>query len=166
MTDTNESRQQEQPQPAPGAFNTTTPTTTPRPKDYTITFILPVGSSRGSEVYWFEAEIAWAQERYGTDRVRVVDMAKLSIPDQIRVMTTTALYVSNHGGGSSFSFFLPRGASAILFWHGPRRFDYPFYESVDHFRSTWIGVEERSRVNRTIAMIENEYEQSLTEWIK
>lgn len=129
-----------------------------------ITFSIPVGTSRPDEVWWFEDEIKAAKMRYGEDVVRVVNMANITIQDQARIVTNSAVLITNHGGGGFVSLFLPKGAGALVFWHKGIRFDHAFYESAGYFRPVWIGVEERPQINRTMAIIDYLVEQSSLVW--
>ena len=66
-----------------------TTTTWPR-----IVFSLPVGSSRPDQVSFFEQEIALARAKDGNDTVAAVDMAELSVYDQMKLVQNAA--VSHH----------------------------------------------------------------------
>lgn len=133
------------------------------PKGY-ITFSLPGGSSRPDEVFWFEKEIKLAQQLYGNGTVQVVDMAKLTIQEQILLARDSVVLLTNHGGGGAVSTFLQSGSSVIVFWHGKVRKDHNFYESAGYFRTHWISVEERQYINRTMALIQNELEKTALVW--
>ena len=61
------------------------------------------------------------------------------------------------------SIFLPRGASAIVFWHG-RKMDHHWYESAGYFRSVYVGFDERPFLNRTMAILDDELEKTRIEW--
>jgi len=65
--------------------------------------------------------------------------------------------------GSS-SIFLPDGAGALVFWSHGRRFEHNFYESAGYFRVTWVSPEERTLLNRTMALIDLEIERSDSEF--
>jgi hypothetical protein len=80
-----------------------------------ITFSLPVGSSRPDLVYSFGEEIALAKLKYGDDAVRVVDMANTTLHDQAELVLNSAVLLTNHGGGSVVSLFVPVGSTAIAF---------------------------------------------------
>ena len=129
-----------------------------------ITFSLPIASSRPDQVYMFEQEIAWARAKYGHDMVKVVDMASIPMQDQADLVRNSAVFLTNHGGGGVVSIFLSKNAGVLVFWHADRRFEHNFYESAGYFRTTWVGVEERAYVNRTIALIEHEVERTAVEW--
>eukprot|EP00543_Licmophora_paradoxa_P017068 CAMPEP_0202457124 /NCGR_PEP_ID=MMETSP1360-20130828/14209_1 /ASSEMBLY_ACC=CAM_ASM_000848 /TAXON_ID=515479 /ORGANISM="Licmophora paradoxa, Strain CCMP2313" /LENGTH=139 /DNA_ID=CAMNT_0049077115 /DNA_START=211 /DNA_END=627 /DNA_ORIENTATION=+ len=133
-------------------------------KPGTITFGLPLGSSRPDKVYFFEEEIKYAKDRYGTDRVVVVDFASISMSEQADIIVKTDVFLVNHGGGSAISLFLPRGTSVILFTHNNIRMDHIFYESVGHFRTIWISEEERPLLNRTVALLDQEIVKANLDW--
>jgi len=64
----------------------------------------------------------------------------------------------------SSSTFLPDGAGALVFWNHGRRFDHNFYKSAGYFRVTWVSPEERTRLDRTMALIDLEIERSDVEF--
>ena len=132
------------------------------PRGY-VTFALPVGSSRPGEQHWFEEEIRRARARYGNDTVKAVDVATLSMADQASLAHDSAVYLTNHGGGSATTIFLQRGASAFLFWQGRKR-DHGLYESTEYFQTIWVGSNERQYVDRTMALIEREVEKVAQRW--
>ena len=72
--------------------------------------------------------------------------------------------VTNHGGGSAVSIFLPRGAAAIVFWHGNFIYDHHWYESAGYIRPVWVGVAERKWTNHTMSLIDNQVVKASIEW--
>jgi hypothetical protein len=123
------------------------------PKGY-ITFSLAFGASRGAgEVTFFDDEIAAARERYGADAVRAVDFANMTLQDQGRLIADSAVLFTNHGGGSASTVFLPKGASAFVYWRGQQR-DNEFYRAVAYFRTEWIEYKQRKDVDRTMRLLD------------
>lgn len=137
--------------------------TTTKPHGY-IVFSLPFGSSRPKYVYDFQEEIQECIRIHGADLVKVVELPKMTIQDQVRLLEETALLITNHGGIASASIFLPRGSSAIVYWHGEVKYDHQWFESTGYFRSVFIGVEERPFLNRTMAILDDELEKTRMEW--
>jgi hypothetical protein len=125
-----------------------------------ITFSLPGNSSRPGLVYFFEEEIKLATQKYGADAVRVVDMAKMTLQEQAELVANSAVMLTNHGGGSAVSVFLPTGSGILVFWHGNSRMDHAVYESAGYLRPIWVSEAERPYVNRTMALIEREVEKT------
>ena len=113
-------------------------------------------------MYFFEEEIKLAKQKWGEDMVKVVNMANMTMQAQAELVLNSAVLLVNQGGGSSISTFLPRGSSAIVFWHGSRtgaRKDHWWYEAVGYFRTSWLGEAERQFVNHTMALIDQEIEK-------
>jgi hypothetical protein len=142
-----------------------------------ITFSLPVGSSRPKEVSFFENIIPIARTLYGEDRVKVMDMAKMSAQEEAMLALDTALLFVNHGGGSITSIFLPRGASVFLYtaggcnkknavWcdEGKNHFDSVFYNGNGYLRQHWIEEGDRNNTDKIKALMQREYEQTLDIW--
>jgi Glycosyltransferase 61 len=125
------------------------------PKGF-ITFSLAHGASRGKgEVTFFEDEIAAARLRYGDAAVKAVDFAQMSLEEQAKLIANSAVLFTNHGGGSASTVFLPKGASAFVYWRSQQR-DNEFYRSVAYFRTEWIEYNQRRDVARTMRLLEME----------
>jgi hypothetical protein len=145
-----------------------------------ITFSLPGGSSRPDEVSFFENIIPIAKNLYGEEKVKVVDMAKLSTyQEEVHLAMNTAVFFANHGGGSSTSIFLPWGSSAFLYAAGPcskgslwcdignkNHLDTIFYTTSSYIRPTWIHENERDDVTRITKMMQSEYKKTMESWIE
>ena len=129
-----------------------------------ILFSMSFKTSRPEKVYNFKDEIKESINRYGNDTVKIVDLSTLSVKDQALLLDETAVLVTNHGGVGSASIFLPFGSSALVFWHGGYRMDHNWYESVGYFRTVWVGVEERPFLNRTMSIIDDQFEKTRIEW--
>jgi hypothetical protein len=129
-----------------------------------ITFSLSENSSRPDKIHDFVKEIQLIKAMYGKEVVKVVDMATMSMADQAKLVSNSAVLLTNHGGVGGVSVFLQKGASVIIFWHNERRFDSNFYESAGYFRVNWVSNEERSFVNRTISLIDTEVEKTALQW--
>jgi len=113
----------------------------------------------------FNEEILLAQAKYGNDTVRVVNMASMTIAEQASLAHNSAIFLTNHGGGSAVTKFLQQGAAAFIFYQdGLGKFDHSFYESTDYFRTIWVTVDERQHINRTMALIDLEVEKVKLEW--
>ena len=131
----------------------------PSPETGYITFSLPIGTTHPDKVTMFEDMIAATKARHGKDRVQVVDMAKLSIDEQARLVQNTIVYITNHGGGSASAVFLPRGATLMIF-HGigrlgePKMLDRHFWNSLAYARTLWIHPEQHHDVERAMAMVD------------
>lgn len=124
-----------------------------------ITISLPVGSSRSDKVTHFEDVIEAAKSRFGSDRVKAVDMATLSMVDQAQLVRQSAVYLSNHGGGSASAIFLPRGAT-LLMYHGvgsqgePKMLDRHFWKSMGYIDSVWIHPNDHHNVRKSMDLIQ------------
>ena len=124
-----------------------------------ITFSLPVGTTHPDKVTMFQDVIPVAEQTYGKERVRVVDMAKLSLTEQADLVRNSLVYLTNHGGGSASGLFVPRGATIVIF-HGVGRLgedkmlDRHFWNSLGYARVLWIHPTQHHNVDRTMAMID------------
>ena len=83
-----------------------------------ITFSLPGGSSRPKEVTFFENIIPIAKALVGEDKVKVVDMANVTVQEEARIAMSSALLFVNQGGGSMSSVFMNRGSTVFLYTAG------------------------------------------------
>lgn len=133
-----------------------------------ILFSMPYGSSRPDQVYLFENEIKEAISRYGDHKVKVVDLATLSIKDQVLLLDETAVLITNQGGSAgAAALFLHTGSSVIVYWYPTKqqmRMDHPMFEFTGYFRTVWVGKDERGFLNRTMSIIDDQYHKTLREW--
>ncbi len=128
-----------------------------------IVFSQSVYSSRPDLVSNFENEIKESIQLYGKDVVKVVDLAKMTMKDQVLLLDETAVLITNHGGISSATIFLPRGSAALIYWH-KTKMDNQWNEAAGYFRPVFIGVEERPFLNRTMAIIDEQLRKTRVEW--
>jgi hypothetical protein len=82
------------------------------------------------------------QQRFGTNLVTVIDMATLSVAEQALLAARSAVYLTNHGGGSASSVFLQRGSTCLLFHEIAIRHDESFYGSQGYMHTHWLFVPE------------------------
>ena len=142
-----------------------------------ITFSLPVGSSRPKEAWMFKNIIEVATQIFGEDKIKVVDMATLTMKEEALLAMDTAVLFANHGGGSATSVFLPRDASIFLYttgkcsrkamhWcdQGLQHFDSIFYNSAGYIRPTWLETSDRFNMQRLQNLLRLEYEKTMAAW--
>lgn len=142
-----------------------------------VTFSLPAGSSRPKEVSFFDNIIPIAKELYGEEKVRVVDMATLTMKEEVMLAMDTAVLFANHGGGSATSIFLPRDAGVFLYsagkckrgsemWcdMGRNHYDVVFYGSNGYMRPTWIHENERNDTSKIKDLLEMQVKMTLSSW--
>ena len=72
------------------------------------------------------------------------DLAKYSIEDQVRMLTTTKVVMSPVGGGTFPCIFLPPGSHLILFYDARRvkggLFDWDYWNNMPHVKTHWIPI--------------------------
>ncbi|GFH55489.1 hypothetical protein CTEN210_11965 [Chaetoceros tenuissimus] len=151
-----------------------------------ITFSLPGGSSRPKEVTFFENTIPIAKALVGEDKVKVVDMANVTVQEEARIAMSSALLFVNQGGGSMSSVFMSRGSTVFLYTAGkmcpkPRRddgyvrdnhwcvgkkkrFDHIFYESAGYIKPVWIDPVDRNNTAKIEDMMRGEYRRVMENW--
>jgi capsular polysaccharide biosynthesis protein len=85
-------------------------------------------------------------------------MATLSMKEQVELVRVSAIYITNHGGGSASAIFLPRGATLIIY-HGigrlgePKMLDRHFWNSLGYARVLWVHPTNHKNVVRSINLI-------------
>ena len=70
-------------------------------------------------------------------------LAELSIEEQISIASRTAIYVSVVGGGTFPAFFLPRGASLILYGDRDMYLDFDLFNNYGQVRVHWMSLTSR-----------------------
>jgi len=73
------------------------------------------------------------------------DMSKLSLVEQVELVSSAAIYVTTAGGGAVTATFLPRGASLFVFFQdeegdnsSPARLDWDFFNHLAYVRTHWM----------------------------
>jgi hypothetical protein len=72
--------------------------------------------------------------------IQAVNMANLTLYEQIELTSTAAVYVSVVGGGVSTAMFLPKGAHLILFYSRGRYLDWDFWNNFPHIKVHWVPL--------------------------
>lgn len=82
-------------------------------------------------------------------------LSKLSLKEQVEIMRDAAIFVTACGGGAVTASFLPRSATAIIFYghdsgmlngrdNGtPARLDFDYFNNMAYIRTHWIGMTRR-----------------------
>ena len=115
---------------------------------------LIVFSSRSSDVHIrdldFVETITALQQVFPDDIVQGYRMKDLSLEEQIKLASQTSIYITVCGGGAVNAMFLPRGASAIVYYtedggvienkltHLPARLDWDLFQHMSHLRVHWM----------------------------
>jgi hypothetical protein len=124
-----------------------------------ITISLPVGTSHEDKVTYFEDVIEALKARYDDSRIKAVDMATLSMADQALLVQQSAIYITNHGGGSASAVFLQRGATLIIY-HGigklgePKMLDQHFWNSMGYIRVLWVHPNDHHNIQKSMNLIQ------------
>lgn len=118
------------------------PSSPPLANNKTIVVFLPVGNSHEGMEDFVDIVPALV-ERYGAELVRAVDMAALSSQEQLRLTGSAAVVLSNVGGGSFTSLFLPRGGTVLLFYQEALgRWDEDLYASLGgYLHVEWCAID-------------------------
>lgn len=150
------------------------------PKGY-ITFSLPVGSTRPGMVSFFEDIMPYAKEIVGEARVKVVNMANMTLSEEAELAMGTAILFVNHGGGSASSIFLPKHVAIILYAHGGCKesdgvnmkwcedgknahFDSIFYNSVLYIRPSLVEQDDRGDTEKIKYLLKMELTKTIESW--
>ena len=116
-----------------------------------ITISLPVGNSHAG-VQSFEQIIPALKAQFGNENVGVYDMSNLTIQEQAELISQTQVLLSNSGGGSASSLFLPRGSSLILYHLKHIMNDKWLYDSVAYFHPDWLPCD--APLHETLSLVE------------
>ena len=85
--------------------------------------------------------------------VAFLEMANMTLFDQVRVLRRTKLLVSPAGGTSFVGLFLPRGAAMLLFSNvrHDRHLDFGFYSAWSHVEVSYMLVTRKTEVGTPYA---------------
>ncbi|GKZ00216.1 hypothetical protein MPSEU_000974500 [Mayamaea pseudoterrestris] len=113
-----------------------------------------VFSSRSSDIPSRDIDFAMTinalKQAFPNDIVEGFIMKDLSLLEQIEIATQTSIYITVCGGGAVNAMFLPRGASAIIYFsedggvvenhltYLPARLDWDLFQHMSHLRVHWM----------------------------
>jgi hypothetical protein len=117
-----------------------------------ITVSLPIGNSH-DWIQTFDEIVPALREKFGSDNVHVYDMATLTIQEQADVVSQSQVLLSNAGGGSASSLFLPRGSTLLLYYKEGTQFDHELYSSLGYFQTNWLLAD--AAINTTLSLVES-----------
>lgn len=108
----------------------------------------------------FDAQVNALQNRV-SDRaiIKRVQLAKLSLVEQVELMSKTAIFISATGGGTVSATFLPKGASVILYQAKKKPLDWDWWNNFPQVRAHWFPLEvmhEESYLKSLVDTVENQ----------
>lgn len=104
----------------------------------------------------FDKQIALVKERIPEAQVESYILKDLTLHEQVKIASETAVFISLCGGGAVTAMFLPKGASAIIYYaenggtrNGKRDFkpallDWDIFNSMSHLRVHWVPRNTRN----------------------
>lgn len=127
-----------------------------RQTDQPFHIVLNAHSSRDPERdVDFQQQQQMLSEAFPTVQVSVVRLSDYTLQDQMELISQkTNIFVSTCGGGSMTGFFLPRGASIILYYAeksgfnfhkyaltgGPAILDWDLFNNLGYIRTHWLPI--------------------------
>lgn len=72
--------------------------------------------------------------------------------EQAEVIAQSNVFLTNAGGGSASSLFLPRGSTMIMYYDQGKKFDLDLYDSLAYFHIDWLLCGDS--INATMALVE------------
>jgi hypothetical protein len=109
---------------------------------YVVRFSVNSSHSPGRRID-FKDEIAAVANLPNIKLEGSVPLAELSIAEQVALASKTAIYISVVGGGTFPAFFLPRGASLILYGDKDMHLDFDLFNNYGQVRVHWMSLTSR-----------------------
>lgn len=138
---------------------------------YVITFSL-ASSVTTLRQKTFENQTRVLAEAFGDSiEIRSVEMKLLSVEEQVKLASQTAIYVTVCGGGAVTATFLPVGATVIIYYQMeggrynsrrtflPARLDWDFFNNAAYLRPHWLPAEtseEPEDLDAFVKLVEHE----------
>lgn len=133
-----------------GGVRTETALTMP----YLVVFS-PFSSRRTNRRLDFKEQIAAVQSLKIANvqfRVRRPHLVSYPIMSQLEIASKTAIYISAVGGGTFPAYFLPKGATLILYGDRDMFLDFDLFNNYGQVRVHWMSLE--SRLNDTDILVD------------
>jgi hypothetical protein len=118
--------------------------------------VLSAHSSRdlGRDVS-FDNQFRFLSKAFPAASIETVELANLTLKEQVQVASTTSIFVTTCGGGAMTATFLPRGASLILYYQatggfnfdqfnqtgGAAYLDWDLFNNAAYLRVHWLPIE-------------------------
>ena len=103
----------------------------------------------------FDAQVKLLKKQVG-DRaiIKRVQLSKLSLTEQVELLSRTAVFISATGGGTVTGTFLPKGASIVLYAAKGKPLDWDFWNNYGQVRAHWFPVEHMHDDNYVKSLVE------------
>lgn len=139
---------------------------------YIIT-VSPSSSKDPDRRHSFNKQIDSLRQAFGDEKeviIQTVNFGKLSIKEQLKVASETAVMIGACGGGAFTNMFMSKGAGMILYYpekpHGPQhnypaRLDWDFFNNQGYARVHWMPVGSMNRpedLDILVKLVKNEIE--------
>ena len=89
-------------------------------------------------------------------------LTELSIPEQVGIASRTAIYISVVGGGTFPAFFLPQGASLILYGDKDMYLDFDLFNNYGQVRVHWMSLTSRQNDTKILLDLINDELEVMT----
>ena len=121
------------------------PTETKLQTPYRITFSINSSDSQKRRIDFRDeiAAVRGLQLPNGTVTIPITHLVTLPILRQLEVASSTAIYISAAGGGTFPAYFLPRGATLILYGDKDSYLDFDLFNNYGQVRVHWMLLTSR-----------------------
>jgi hypothetical protein len=125
----------------------------------------------------FENQYHTLRKAFPATSIRLVEMANMTVAEQVRLASTTSVFITTCGGGAMTATFLPRGASLILYYKesggfdfgsfnltgGAAYLDWDLFNNAAYLRVHWLpigGMETQEGLESLMYLIRHEMDVS------
>jgi len=118
------------------------PDTQPQRDPYLIVLSESSSTKKRRKNVKFQLQIDALKESLGNRTIiKSVQLSKLSLADQVELLSRAAIFVTAVGGGTVSGTFLPKGASVILYqWTKP--LDWDWWNNFPQIKAHWFPLEQ------------------------
>jgi hypothetical protein len=116
-----------------------------------VTFSIHSSTNRNRRLS-FSEEIERAKSEFSHITVESVQLWQSKLYEQVSLASRSTIYISAVGGGTFPAFFLPKGATLILYCDENMYLDFDLFNNYGQIRVHWLSL--KSRQNDTNILIE------------
>lgn len=123
----------------------------------------------------FEKQIDTLQQSFPPDLISIetYSMKDLSVKEQVKIASETAIFITICGGGAVTGMFLPKGAAVILYYlehggveygvqtHLPAFLDWDLFNNLAYLRTHWLPtqtMDQRVDLRALVLLVRQELE--------
>lgn len=130
-------------------------------KPYRVTFSI-LSSRDEDRRFTFDTQVKAMKAALPPDvEIQSIAMWNYTVREQIEIAARSTVYISVNGGGTNTAFFMPKGASLILYGKQNERMDFDLFNNYAQLRTHWLTLSHKENDTDFLVSLVREELQSI-----